>query len=80
MSEKGFESEFTLNKTPNLRVTEEEPSKNGTNLSKKVDINILKARVQAVQNKENKKNILIFTFLLIILGTLGIFFFNINYL
>ena len=74
MSEKGFETEITLDKTPNLGITEEKPLKNVTNLSKKVDINILKARVQAVQDKENKKNILIFTFLLIILGALGIFF------
>ena len=73
MSEKGLETEITLNQTPNFEVAEEKPLKFKNNKSTKVDINVLKARVQKIQNKENKKNIIIFTFFLIGLGALGIF-------
>ena len=73
MSEKGFESEITLDETPSFGVTEEKPLNTQKKQSKKVDINILKARVQDIQNRENKKNILIFMFFLIILGALGVF-------
>ena len=73
MSEKGFESEITLEKTPNFGVTEEKPLKILKKQSKKVDINVLKARAQEIQNKENRKNIFIFVFFLSALGTLGIY-------
>ena len=73
MSEKGFESEITLDGTPNYIISEEKPLNTEKNKSKKVDINVLKARAQEVQNKENRKNILILTFFLTIIGSLGIF-------
>ena len=74
MNDKGFDAEITLGETPNFQVAEEKPLKK-TNLDrpKKVDINVLKARVQEIQNKENKKNIAIFIFFLVVLGALGIF-------
>jgi hypothetical protein len=74
MTQKGFDAEITLGETPNFEVAEEKPLKK-TNLDrpKKVDINVLKARVQETQNKENKKNIAIFIFFLVVLGALGIF-------
>ena len=74
MTQKGFDAEITLGETPNFEVAEEKPLKK-TNLdrSKKVDINVLKARVQEIQNKENKKNIAIFIFFLVALGSLGVF-------
>jgi hypothetical protein len=75
MNEKGFESETNLEETPkNHKVSEEKPLNLDQNLSTKVDINVLKARVQEVQNKENRKNILILTLFLLVIGTLGIFF------
>ena len=40
---------------------------------KKVDINVLKKRIQSTQEKENKKNIIIITFFLIIFSTIGIY-------
>ena len=41
--------------------------------SGRVDINHLLTRVREKKDKENKKNIIIFTFFLIGLGALGIF-------
>ena len=73
MNEKGFESEITLDETPNFEVPEEKPLKSSNNQLKKVDINVLKARAQETQNKENRKNIFIFISLLIIIGVLGVY-------
>ena len=73
MNEKGFEAEITLDETPNFKVADEKPLKSYDNQTKKVDINVLKARVQEIQNKENKKNLFIFVFLLLALAALGIF-------
>ena len=71
MSDEGFEAETTY-QTPNFDVTEEKPFKSENNRPKKVDINVLKARVQELQNKENKKNILIFSIFLVALAVIGI--------
>ena len=73
MNEKGFESEITLDKTPHYGVTEEKPLKISKKQSKKVDINILKARAQEIENKESRKNISIFIFFLLMLGAFGIY-------
>ena len=73
MSEKGFESEITLDKTPHFGVTEEKPLKILKKQSKKVDINVLKARAQEIENKEHRKNIVIFIFFLTIIAGFGIF-------
>tara|TARA_B100000902_G_C27200991_1_gene859051 strand:+ start:202 stop:432 length:231 start_codon:yes stop_codon:yes gene_type:complete len=74
MSEKGFEAEYALNETPNFSGTEEKPLEFNKKQSQKVDINVLKARVKAIQNKENKKNVFIFVLTLITLAGLGIYF------
>ena len=73
MSDKGFESEITLNETPHYDVTEEKPLKASKKQSKKVDINVLKARAQEIENKESRKNISIFIFFLLMLGVFGIY-------
>ena len=73
MNEKGFESEITLSETPHFGVTEEKPLKISKKQSKKVDINILKARAQEIENKESRKNISVFIFFLLMLGVLGIY-------
>ena len=73
MNEKGFEAEITFDETPNFEVPEEKPLKSSNNQLKKVDINVLKARAQEIQNKENRKNIFIFISLLIIIGVLGVY-------
>ena len=71
MEQKGFETEITLAETPQFEVSEEKPLKTKEPKIKKVDINVLKARAQEAQNKENKKNIFIFICLLTILAVLG---------
>ena len=73
MNEKGFESEITLDETPHFGVTEEKPLKILKKQSKKVDINVLKARAQEIQNKENRRNIFILVLFLIALGAVGIY-------
>tara|TARA_B110000003_G_C16263385_1_gene383905 strand:+ start:327 stop:557 length:231 start_codon:yes stop_codon:yes gene_type:complete len=73
MNEKGFETEITLKETPNFVVTEEKPLNFEENRSKKVDINILKARAQKVQDRESRKNILTLIFFLLIIGIVGIY-------
>ena len=73
MTEKGFETEIAMNKTPNFSQPEEKPLKPENLRSKKVDINVLKARAQEIENKESRKNISIFIFFLLMLGVFGIY-------
>ncbi len=73
MNDKGFEADISLNETPIFREAEEKPLKTEKKIVKKVDINILKSRIEAAQKKENKKNISILIFSLLILGILGIY-------
>ena len=72
MSEKGFEAEIVLNETPNFNAAVEKPLNSDNERIKKVDINVLKARAQEAQDKENKKNIIIFIFFLTIIASIGI--------
>lgn len=73
MFNKENKKDILLEQTPNSTKTEEKSLKTVHNQSKKVDINILKARVQETQNRQNKKNVTIFVFLLTALGALGIY-------
>ena len=73
MNDKGFESDITLVETPHFGVTEEKPLEISKKQSKKVDINVLKARAQEIENKESRKNISIFIFFLLMLGVFGIY-------
>tara|TARA_B100000989_G_scaffold251699_1_gene199759 strand:+ start:1264 stop:1494 length:231 start_codon:yes stop_codon:yes gene_type:complete len=41
--------------------------------SGRVDINVLKSKLEAQQGRELKKNILIFSFCVLLLGSIGIF-------
>ena len=74
MNNKGFEAEVDLLETPILKETAEKPLKTQNNFNKRVDINVLKARAKAIQDKENTKNTIIIIFFLITLGATGIFF------
>ena len=73
MNTKGFEAEVNLQETPNLKVTADKPLKSNNTPHKRVDINVLKARAQKIEDKENKRNILIFFFFLVVLATAGIY-------
>ena len=74
MSNKGFEAEVGLQETPNLGATADKPLKQEEIQNQKVDINVLKARAKAIQDKENFKNTIVIIFFLAILGAAGIFF------
>ena len=68
MSNKGFAEVKTNIETPNDFGSTEKHLK-----SKRVDINILKSKLQEEESKQFKKNIYILTFLISILGVLGIY-------
>ena len=74
MQNKGFEAELTLDKTPNDKVSEKKPLKSDQVLKRRVDINVLKARAQAIQNKESTKSTIILVFIIIVLGIIGFYF------
>ena len=73
MNNKGFEAEINLDETPNYETSAEEPLKSQKDYIKKVDINVLKARAQNLKNKENRKNIFILFFFLLLLAVFGIY-------
>ena len=73
MIEKGFETEITLNETPNFKATDERPLKSENFRIKKVDINVLKARAQKIKDKQYKNSVIIFTFFLTILIVAGVY-------
>ena len=73
MRDKVFEAKISLDQTPKYKVTENKLLKSNKITQKKVDINVLKARDQDIQNKENRRNLLILFVFLIILIAAGIF-------
>lgn len=74
MINKGFEAEVDLQETPNLGATADKPLKQEEIQNRKVDINVLKARAKAIQDKENFRNTIVIVFFLAALGAAGIFF------
>ena len=74
MENKGFTDNKTNIETPNDGViVTEKPLKNGRITSNRVDINVLKSKLQETENKEFKKNIYILSSLVLGLGILGIY-------
>jgi len=72
MKNKGFTDYKTEIETPNNFGQSEKPLKSKRIQSNRVDINILKSKLQETENKEFKKNLFILTALFIVLGILGI--------
>ena len=73
MENKGF-AEINLDiKTPNDVGGSKKPLKNGKITSGRVDINVLKSKLQESETKEFKKNLLILSSLILCLGILGIY-------
>ena len=70
MSIKGFAETHTNIETPNDVDVAEKPLKT---LKKRVDINILKSKLEETEAKELKKNIIILSLLIICVGTFGIY-------
>jgi len=73
MSEKGFEAEIGIDETPINLANAEKPLKDNDKKKNRVDINVLKSKLQENENKEFRKNMSIFIFFLIFIGTAGIY-------
>ena len=73
MTDKGFvENEINSETLDNLNISEK-PLSNMVKKTKRVDINILKSKLQKTEEKEFKKNLIILSMFLITLALLGIF-------
>ena len=73
MTTKGFTETNTNIETPNDIGVTEKPLKKQQITPNRVDINVLKSKLQETETKELKKNILILSSLIIGLGVLGIY-------
>ena len=73
MNEKGFDAEITLDETPNYKVADEKPLKSKQINTNRVDINVLKSKLQETETKEFKKNLYILSSLILALGVLGVY-------
>ena len=72
MRNKGFTDYNTEIETPNDFGQSEKPLNTRRTQSNRVDINILKSKLQETEDKEFKKNLIILTVLFLMLGILGI--------
>ena len=73
MENKGFTDNHANIETPSDVGITEKPLKTNLKASNRVDINVLKSKLQEMESKENKKNIFIFTSLILALGFIGIY-------
>ena len=73
MTSKGFADNQTNVETPNDVGASEKPLKSQSITPNRVDINVLKSKLQETESKEFKKNVYILSTLVIGLGILGIY-------
>ena len=73
MTIKGFADNNTKIETPNDVGVTEKPLKSKPITSNRVDINVLKSKLQESENKEFKKNVFILSSLVLALGILGVY-------
>ena len=73
MENKGFTDNMGNIETPNDVSVSEKPLKTEKIKSNRVDINVLKSKLQETESKEFKKNIYILSSLILGLGVLGIY-------
>ena len=73
MTIKGFADNKVNIETPNDIGLTEKPLKSEQINSKRVDINVLKSKLEAKESKEFKKNVYILSSLILGLGVLGIY-------
>ena len=73
MTIKGFTETSTNIETPNDVSSTEKPLKDDKISSNRVDINVLKSKLQESESKEFKKNLFILSLLVLILGVLGLY-------
>tara|TARA_B100001057_G_C22569142_1_gene840445 strand:+ start:258 stop:488 length:231 start_codon:yes stop_codon:yes gene_type:complete len=72
MNYKGFTDNSNNIDTPNDIDASEKPLNSKKISSGRVDINVLKSKLEAEQGKELKKNIIIFSFCVLLLGSIGL--------
>jgi len=73
MNNKGFAEIQTNIETPSDVTIAEKPLKSQKVTSNRVDINVLKSKLQESESKEFKKNLYVLTTLILGLGVLGIY-------
>ena len=73
MTFKGFTEKTNNIETPNDINVTEKPLNIKKISSGRVDINVLKSKLEAEQGKEFRKNLFIFSFCVLLLGSIGIF-------
>ena len=73
MDNKGFAENQNNIETPNGVVVAEKPLKSEQIRPERVDINVLKSKLQETESKEFKKNLIILSTLVLGLGILGIY-------
>ena len=73
MTSKGFTEKTNNIETPNDINVSEKPLNPNKISSGRVDINVLKSKLEAEQGKEFRKNLFIFSFCVLLLGSIGIF-------
>ena len=73
MENKGFADNNSNIETPNDVGVAEKPLKPDQISSGRVDINVLKSKLQETESKEFKKNVYILSSLILALGALGIY-------
>ena len=73
MTSKGFTENTNNIETPNDMKDSEKPLNHDKISSGRVDINVLKSKLEAQQSKEFRKNLFIFSFCVLLLGSIGIF-------
>ena len=73
MNTKGFADNQTNIETPNDIIDSEKPLISEKNKTKRVDINILKLKLEEQESKEFKKNLSIFSLCALLLVALGVY-------
>ena len=73
MTSKGFADNNSNIETPNDIGVTEKPLKPGRITPNRVDINVLKSKLQETESKEFKKNLYVLSTLILGLGVLGIY-------
>ena len=73
MNNKGFADNHVSIETPSDVLVTEKPLKTKQKRPNRVDINILKSKLQETESKEFKKNVFVLSSLVLALGVLGIY-------
>ena len=73
MNNKGFTDTSNNIETPNDINGAEKPLKSEKIVTRRVDINVLKSKLQETESKEFKKNLYILSTLILALGVLGVY-------